>query len=481
MKNLTINQVHEGLIKKKFTCAKLTQEFLDRIEAERDLNAVITVTADLALEQAKFIDRKIAIGEEIGVLEGVPCLIKDNILLAGVPATAGSKILENYVAAYDATVIKKLKAAGAVFLGKTNMDEFAMGSTTETSFFGPTKNPRDKTKVPGGSSGGSAAAVAADLCVFALGSDTGGSIRQPASFCGVTGLKPTYGAVSRYGLMAMASSLDQIGPITKCAEDAEIVFNVISGQDERDSTTVKNIRYQISDVKCDLTKVRIGLPKECFGEGLDSEVHARVREAAEKLAKAGADIKEIGLPHTDYALAVYYILMPAEVSANLARYDGQRYGYSVRDRANNLFDIYAKSRGEGFGNEVRRRIMLGAYVLSHGYYDAYYKKAMQMRTLVKSDFDKAFLDVDFILTPTAPTVAWNIGEKILDPLSMYLSDIYTVSANVAGIPGISVPCGLARRATAEGEAHGLPVGLQILGRAFDEKNILELAKEFEKL
>ena len=468
MKNLTIKQVHEGLVKKKFTCVKLTQEFLDRIESERDLNAVITVTADLALTQAKFVDRKIATGEEIGVLEGVPCLIKDNILLAGVMATAGSKILENYTAAYDATVIKKLKEAGVVFLGKTNMDEFAMGSTTESSFFGPTKNPRDKTKVPGGSSGGSAAAVAADLCVFALGSDTGGSIRQPASFCGVTGLKPTYGAVSRYGLMAMASSLDQIGPITKCAEDAEIVFEAIAGQDEKDSTTTDFCGADHTDIK----KCRIGLPKECFGEGLDSEVSARVREAAEKLAKAGAEIKEISLPHTDYALSVYYILMPAEVSANLARYDGQRYGYSVRDRATNLFDIYAKSRGEGFGNEVRRRIMLGAYVLSHGYYDAYYKKAMQVRTLVKRDFEKAFLDVDFILTPTAPCVAWNIGEKILDPLSMYLSDIYTISANIAGIPGISVPCG---------EAYNLPVGLQILGKSFSENNILNLAKNFEKL
>lgn len=471
MKNLTINKVHDGLVKKKFTCVKLTQEYLDRIEAERDLNAVITVTADLALEQARFVDRKIAIGEEIGLLEGVPCLIKDNILLAGVNCTAGSKILENYVAAYDATAIKKLKEAGVVFLGKTNMDEFAMGSTTETSFFGPTKNPRDKTKVPGGSSGGSAAAVAADLCVFALGSDTGGSIRQPAGFCGVTGLKPTYGAVSRYGLMAMASSLDQIGPITKCAEDAEIVLDVIAGKDEKDSTTVgAELWPAVPELK--MKKVKIGLPKECFSEGLDSEVHARIREAAMKLAEAGAEIREISLPHTDYALSVYYILMPAEVSANLARYDGQRYGYSVRDRAVNLFDIYTKSRGEGFGNEVRRRIMLGAYVLSHGYYDAYYKKAMQVRTLVKRDFDKAFLDVDFILTPTAPGVAWNIGEKILDPLSMYLSDIYTISANIAGIPGISIPCG---------EAHNLPVGLQILGRPFDEKNILTLAKNFEKL
>jgi aspartyl-tRNA(Asn)/glutamyl-tRNA(Gln) amidotransferase subunit A len=469
-RNLTINQAHEGLVKKKFSCEKLTQYYLDKIKKEdKKINAVITVTADLALEQAKFVDRKIALGEEIGLLEGVPCLVKDNILLAGVPATAGSKILENYVAAYDATVIKKLKEAGAVFLGKTNMDEFAMGSTTETSFFGPSKNPRDFKRVPGGSSGGSAAAVAADFCVFALGSDTGGSIRQPASFCGVTGLKPTYGAVSRYGLMAMASSLDQIGSITKCAEDAEIVFEAICGRDERDSTTA-DCRMQIAE--CRLQNCRIGLPKECFGEGLDSEVRARIREAAEKLSKAGAKIKEISLPHTDYALAVYYVLMPAEVSANLARYDGERYGYSVRDRAANLFEIYAKSRGEGFGNEVRRRIMLGTYVLSHGYYDAYYKKAMQVRTFVKRDFEKAFLDVDFILTPTAPTTAWKLGEIIDDPIAMYLSDIYTVSANVAGIPGLSVPCG---------EAHGLPVGLQILGWPFQEKNILNLAKEFEKL
>jgi len=469
MKNLTVNQVHDGLINKEFSCEKLTQYYLDKIKKEdKKINAVITVTADLALEQAKFVDRKIAAGELIGVLEGVPCLIKDNILLAGVPATAGSKILENYMAAYDATVIKKLKKVGVVFLGKTNMDEFAMGSTTETSYFGPTHNPRDVKRVPGGSSGGSAAGVAADLCIFALGSDTGGSIRQPAGFCGVTGLKPTYGAVSRYGLMAMASSLDQIGPITKCAEDAEIVFDAIRGQDNKDSTTVPNSKFQIPNSK----KIRIGLPKECFGEGLDEEVHARIREAAMKLAAAGAEVKEISLPHTDYALAVYYILMPAEVSANLARYDGQRYGYSVRDRAKNLFEIYAKSRGEGFGNEVRRRIMLGAYVLSHGYYDAYYKKAMQVRSLVKRDFDRAFLNVDFILTPTAPTTAWKLGAIIDDPLTMYLSDIYTVSANVAGIPGLSLPCG---------EAHKMPVGLQILGRPFDEKNILALAKRFEKL
>jgi len=464
LNELTIEKAHEGLVAKKFTSAELTEACLAEIKKlNKKLNVFITVTEHEALEQARAVDKKIAAGKEIEILEGVPMALKDNILVKNIRATSGSKILENYVAAYDATVVEKLKAAGAVILGKTNLDEFAMGASTETSYFGPTKNPHDPTRVPGGSSGGSAAAVAANMCIYALGSDTGGSVRQPASFCGVTGLKPTYGAVSRYGLMAMASSLDQIGPITKIAEDAKIVFDVIRGKDEMDSTTVENKNKK---GKIDIKKLKIGIPKEYFVSGMDPAVEKQVREAVEKFKKMGAKIKEVSLPHAEYSLAVYYLIVPAEVSANMARYDGVRYGYKT-PKAKTLLETYLKTRAEGLGDEVKRRIMLGTYTLSAGYYDAYYLQAQKMRTLIREDFEKVFKEVDCLVLPTAPTTAFKIGEKINDPLAMYLSDVFTVSANVAGLPAISVPCG---------EVKKLPVGLQIMGKWFDEETILELGK-----
>ena len=377
-------------------------------------------------------------------------------------------MLKDYIAPYDATCIKKLKELGAVILGKTNLDEFAMGSSTENSAFFTTKNPRDLKRVPGGSSGGSAAAVAADFCCYSLGSDTGGSIRQPASFCGVVGLKPSYGAVSRYGLVAFASSLDQIGPITKTAEDAQIVFNAISGRDPKDSTSVelgiKNYELRIKDLK-------IGVPKEYFIKGIDPEVERIIKQAISQAEEQGAKIEEISLPHTKYALAAYYIIMPSEASANLARYDGIEYGLSESENKN-LLDVYLESRGEGFGNEVKRRIMLGTYTLSAGYYDAYYLKAQKVRTLIKQDFENAFKKVDAIFTPTAPFPAFKIGEKIADPLSMYLSDIFTVSVNLAGLPALSLPAGFTEA--------DLPVGLQIIGKPFEDNKILEISKIYDK-
>lgn len=464
LNELRIKEVHAGLVAKKFTSTELTSACLAQIKKlNKKLNAFITVTEREALEQAEAVDKKIVKGGKIGILEGVPVALKDNILVKGVRATSGSKILENYVASYDATVVEKLKVAGAIILGKTNMDEFAMGASTETSYFGPTKNPHDPTRVPGGSSGGSAAVVAANMCIYALGSDTGGSVRQPASFCGVVGMKPTYGAVSRYGLMAMASSLDQIGPITKSAEDAKIVFGIIRGKDKMDSTMVEN-KYKKG--KIDIKKLKIGVPKEYFVAGMGSAVEKVVREAIEKLKKAGAKIVDVSLPHAEYALAVYYLIMPAEVSANLARFDGVRYGYQTK-KTKTLLDVYLKTRAEGFGDEVKRRIMLGTYALSAGYYDAYYLQAQKMRTLIREDFEKVFKEVDCLITPTSPTTAFKIGEKIDDPLTMYLSDVFTVSANVVGVPAISVPCG---------EVKKMPVGLQIMGKWFDEETILELAK-----
>ncbi len=469
LNELTIKQAHDGLTEKKFSSADLTSACLAKIKKlNKKINAFITIDENGALAQAKAVDKKIAKGEEIGILEGVPVAIKDNILVKDIRCTAGSKILEKYIAPYDATVVKKLKKAGAVILGKTNMDEFAMGASTETSYFGPTKNPGDLTRVPGGSSGGSAAAVASNMCIYALGSDTGGSVRQPASFCGIVGLKPTYGSVSRYGLIAMASSLDQIGPITKNVDDAQSVFDAICGRDEMDSTTVDNSKLKIKNSKSQfkVQNLKIGIPKEYFASGLDREVEKCVRGAAERLEKMGVKIEEVSLPHTEYALAVYYLIMPAEVSANLARYDGIRYGYRTK-KAETLLETYLKTRAEGFGDEVKRRIMLGTYALSAGYYDAYYLQAQKMRTLIRRDFDEVLKGVDCLITPTAPTVAFKLEEKIDDPLTMYLSDIYTVSANVAGVPAISVPCGF---------AHQMPVGLQIMGRWFEEAKILEVAK-----
>ncbi len=467
--NLTIAQTHDKLTKKEFSALELATAFLEKIGKEdKKISAFLTLTRDLALSQAKEIDDRILEGREISVLAGVPMAVKDNILVENVRCTAGSKILENYIAPYDATVIKKLKSQGAVILGKTNLDEFAMGSSTENSGFFPTKNPHDLTRVPGGSSGGSAATVAANLSVFALGSDTGGSIRQPASFCGVAGLKPTYGAISRYGLIAFASSLDQIGPLTKTVEDCRIVFEAISGKDEMDSTSVEipkiqNTKYKIQDTK-------IGVPKEYFIKGMNVEVEKIIKKAVKKIENLGAKIEEISLPHAEYALPCYYIIAPSEASANLARFDGIKYGYSQK-AAKDLMEVYLQSREKGFGAEVRRRIMLGTYALSAGYYEAYYKRAQKVRTLIKEDFEKAFEKVDLILTPVSPSVAFKLGEKISDPLTMYLSDIFTIAVNLAGLPALSLPCG---------KVNNLPVGLQIIGNKFQEDEILKVGEIFEK-
>jgi len=466
MNNLTIAQAHKGLLEKKFSALELTKLFLNKIKKEdKKISSFITVTDSLALSQAKEVDKLISSGKKIPILAGVPLAVKDNILVKEIKTTCASKILEDYVAPYDATCIKKLKELGAVILGKTNLDEFAMGSSTEHSAFSTTKNPHDLTRVPGGSSGGSAAVVSANLSCYALGSDTGGSIRQPASFCGVVGLKPTYGAVSRYGLIAFASSLDQIGPITKTAEDAQIVFNAISGKDPKDSTSVES---KISNFKFQISNLKIGIPKEYFIKGMDPEVEKIVRQSIEKIEKMGAKIEEISLPHTEYALPVYYIIMPSEASANLARYDGIKYGLSKSDK--DLLSVYLKTRAHGFGDEVKRRIMLGTFALSAGYYDAYYLKAQKVRTLIKRDFDQAFKKVDAIFTPTCPTTAFKIGEKTKDPLSMYLSDIFTASVNLVGLPAVSVPNGFAGK---------LPVGLQIIGKPFEENKILEISKIYE--
>ena len=476
---LTITQAREGLKSKEFSATELTRAYLNQIKnRDKEIHAYLTVSKDSALAQAKKVDKKIAAREEIGVLEGVPCAIKDIILVEGVKCTAGSKILENYIAPYDATVIKKLKQAGAVLLGKTNMDEFAMGSSTENSAYGLTRNPHDLERVPGGSSGGSAAAVAAEEAMFALGSDTGGSIRQPASFCGVVGLKPTYGAVSRYGAMAMASSLDQIGPFAKNVEDCKIVFDVIKGKDSKDSTSLDSSKFKVQSSKSQfkIQNLRIGIPKEYFQKGIEEGVEKLVKTAIKKLADAGAKIEEISLPHSEYALACYYILMASEVSANLARYDGIKYGASATANSQlltaNLLDVYLKTRGRYFGAEPRRRIILGTYALSAGYYDAYYLRAQKVRTKILEDFKKAFAKVDLIMTPVAPTPAFKIGEKIDDPVKMYLSDIYTVPVNLAGLPALAMPCG---------NIGNLPVGLQMIGKHFSEDLIFQAAQLCEKL
>lgn len=469
LKNLTIKEIHDSLLKKEFSAFELCKIHLEKIEKEdKKFRAFLTISKDLAINQAKGIDEMISQGRETSILAGIPLAVKDNILVENIKCTAGSKILENYIAPYDATVIKKLKEIGAVILGKTNMDEFAMGSSTENSAFGSTRNPHDLTRVPGGSSGGSAAAVCANLCCYALGSDTGGSIRLPASFCGVVGLKPTYGAVSRYGLISMASSLDQIGTITKTVKDAKIVFDAISGKDPLDSTSVES---KIAGSKFQIPNLRIGIPKEYFIKGMDAEVERIIKEAIKKIEALGTKIEEISLPHTEYALATYYLVMPSEASANLARYDGIKYGY-FPEETDSLLDVYLKSREKGLGPEVRRRIMLGTYALSAGFYEAYYLRAQKVRTKILEDFNKAFEMVDLILTPTSAAPAFKIGEKITNPLTMYLSDIFTVSVNLAGLPALSLPCG---------KTHGLPVGLQIIGKAFEENKILEFGEVFEKL
>jgi len=469
---LRIRQVHQGLKKKEFSALELTRSYLSKIKAEdKKISAFLTLSEDLAISQAKKVDKMILAGKKIPLLAGVPCAIKDNILVENVRCTAGSKILENYFTPYSATVVEKLKSQGVVILGKTNLDEFAMGSSTENSAFGPTRNPLDLTRVPGGSSGGSAAAVAANLSVFALGSDTGGSIRQPASFCGIIGLKPTYGAVSRYGLIAFASSLDQIGPMTKTIEDCRIIFDIIKGKDEMDSTSVNSkLKTQNSKPQLKIQNLRIGVPREYFVRGMDEEVEKIIQSAIKKYEERGAKIEEISLPHSEYALACYYIIASSEASANLARYDAIRYGEikNKKSKIKNLFDYYLTARGGGFGDEVRRRIMLGTYTLSAGYYDAYYLRAQKVRTKIREDFERAFQKVDLIFTPTSPAPAFKLGEKTNDPLKMYLSDIFTVSVNLAGLPAISLPCGKTKE--------GLPVGLQIIGGEFEEEKIFEAAQ-----
>lgn len=473
---LTIADAHKKLSAKEISARELTQAHIKHsTEKDKEICAYVSKSFDEALAQADGVDEKIRFGNNLSPLAGIPAAIKDNILIKGYTATASSKILKEYVAPYDATVIRKLKEHDAVFLGKTNMDEFAMGSSTENSAFFPTKNPRDTSRVPGGSSGGSAAAVASDQAIYALGSDTGGSIRQPASFCGVVGLKPTYGAVSRYGVMAMASSLDQIGPLTKTVQDAELVFRAIAGHDAHDATSVAPSETRAKAPLRSLAGARIGVPKEYFAvEGIDGEVRSSVEQAIQKMERAGAKIVEISLPYTSHAISAYYIIMPAEVSSNLARYDGIKYGYSTYAAGGDgvLAEVYERSRSEGFGKEVKRRIMLGTYVLSAGYYDAYYKKAQQVRTKIKEDFAKAFETVDMIATPTSPTTAFRIGEKTEDPLAMYLADVFTVPVNLAGLPALSLPCG---------EAGGLPVGLQFIAPWFNEDTLFAAGKEFEQL
>jgi len=473
LNQLTILSVHQGLKKKEFSSQELTKDCLTKIKkSNKEINAFITVLEKQALKQAEEIDKKIKIQGVDNFLTGIPLGIKDNILIQDVVCTAGSKILENYQAIYDATVIKKLKKAGAIFLGKTNLDEFAMGSSTESSAFGPTKNPINLSYIPGGSSGGSAAAVAANMCLAALGSDTGGSVRQPAGFCGVVGLKPTYGRVSRYGLIAMASSLDQIGPLTKNIEDAEILFKTIKGKDDFDATSVEVKDEDLGKMKT--KKIKIGLPKEYFIQGLDSQIKEVINNLIKKWQKQDAEFIEVSLPHASLALACYYIIMPAEVSSNLARYDGIKYGFSTNGENKNLLDVYLDSRTTGFGEEVKRRIMLGAYTLSAGYYQDYYLQAQKVRTLIKKDFEKLFQekDIDCLLTPISPTLPWKLGEKINNPLSMYLADVYTVSANLAGLPALSLPIG---------KIDDWPVNGQLIGNYFQESKILHLGKMIEKL
>ena len=460
---MIITEFHDALKNKKTSAREIVISYLDKIKKENSgLNAYLEVFEENALNQAKETDERIASGETPGELWGVPIAIKDNILIRGKIASAASKILGNYVASYDAHVVEKLKKAGAIFLGRTNMDEFAMGSSTENSAYGPAKNPRDLSRVPGGSSGGSAAAVASGLAMAALGSDTGGSIRQPAAFCGVVGLKPTYGAVSRSGLIAMASSLDQIGPIAQTVGDSEILFNAIHGKDGMDSTSVStNTKsdFNQSLIEVGLQSIkRIGIPKEYFGDGLDFGIRKSIEEIIKKLEK-NYEIREVSLPHTKYALACYYIIMPAEVSSNIARYDGIRYG--VRTEWDSMIETYKKSRGGGIGLEVKRRILLGTYVLSAGYYDAYYSRAQRVRALVKQDFEKAFSEVDLILCPTTPTAPFKFGEKS-DPLSMYLSDIYTIPANLAGVPALT-----------------LSSGVQLIAPHFEEDRLFAIGKFIE--
>jgi len=473
LSSLTIDAARSAVQERKTTAFALAEAHYARIQQEDgQIGAFLTLSKDRALEQADRIDRMSAEGKPLPPLGGVPVGIKDVMSTRGVRTTAGSKILENYIPPYDCTAVARMEAAGAVVLGKMNCDEFAMGSSNENSAYRPVRNPRDLNRVPGGSSGGSAAAVAADMAVVTLGSDTGGSIRQPASFCGVVGLMPTYGRVSRYGLIAFASSLDHIGPLAKTVKDAAIVLRTIAGRDPMDSTSAD---VPVPDYVADLDKpargMKLGVAKEYFADGLDDEVRQAVESAIDKLRTLGCEIVSISLPHTPFAIPTYYLIATAEASANLARYDGVRYSHRARG-VRTLSEMYRRSRDEGFGVEVKRRIMLGTYALSAGYYDAYYLKAQKVRTLLTRDFDEAFRKVDAIVTPTSPTAAFRLGEKSNDPLAMYLADIYTVTADLAGIPGISIPCGETKEK--------LPIGLQILGRHFDEGTILRLAHTYEQ-
>ena len=470
--NQPAHVLHDMLVNKEITAVELVDSLFARMdEVEGKVKAYLTQTRETALAKAKAVDEKIARGEEISFLEGIPGAIKDNICTKGTKTTCASKMLENFVPPYDATVMEKLQAQNPTILGKTNMDEFAMGGSTENSAFYPTHNPWNIDCVPGGSSGGSAAAVGAGTAIWALGSDTGGSIRQPASFCGVVGMKTTYGRVSRYGLVAFASSLDQIGPVTRDVTDCAHLMNIISGYDKRDSTS---INAEVPDYTKSLVKdvkgLKIGLPKEYFVEGMDEDVEKAVRAAIKQFEDLGAEVVEVSMPHTKYAVSAYYLIAPAEASSNLARYDGVSYG--ARVEGTDIVDMYKKTRSEKFGEEVQRRIMLGTYALSAGYYDAYYLQALKVRTLVKQDFDKAFEKVDVLITPTAPTPAYKIGDMISDPMKMYLQDICTIPVNLAGVPGISLPCGFSNS--------GMPIGLQIIGKPLGEETLIRAAYTFEQ-
>lgn len=470
---LTAHQLKELLNKREISSVEITNSIYSRIEkVEGTIKSYNYLNKDTAIKMAKAADEQFQKNERIGILTGIPIAIKDNICIRNVPATCSSKILKNFVPPYNATVTRKLLEDSAVFIGKTNMDEFAMGSSTENSAFARTANPWDTERVPGGSSGGSAASVAAGEAILALGSDTGGSIRQPASFCGVVGIKPTYGRVSRYGLIAFASSLDQIGPLTRDVEDSALLMNVISGYDPKDSTSAN---LPVPDYTTFLNKsvkgIKIGIPKEYFIEGIDKEVEEAVRKAIDILIHLGAECEEVSLPHTEYATATYYLVATAEASSNLARYDGAHYGYRTKE-SDNIIEMFSKTREEGFGAEVKRRIMLGTYALSAGYYDAYYLKALKVRTLIKQDFDNVFQKYDAVVAPTSPTASFKMGEKTADPLQMYLSDIFTISVNLAGIPAISLPCGFTK--------NNLPIGMQIMTKPFDEGTMFTIAAAYEQ-
>lgn len=475
MKNLyklTASEIREKILNKEVKVEELVKETFERIEkVEGKVGSFVHLRKEKALEEARILDEKIARGEKVGALAGVPVAIKDNMVSKGDITTACSKILGNYEGIYDATAVKKLKEADAIIIGITNMDEFAMGSTTKTSFHYLTKNPWDATRVPGGSSGGAAASIAAQEVYISLGSDTGGSIRQPASFCGVVGMKPTYGRVSRYGLIAFASSLDQIGPMAKSVEDIALTMNVIAGADDYDATVVNcEVPDYTEFLNQDIRGMKIGVPKEYFIDGINPEVRQIMEDAIEKFITLGAEIVEISLPHTKYAVPTYYVIAPAEASSNLARFDGVRYGYRSKN-IQNINDLYVNSRSEGFGDEVKRRIMIGTYVLSAGFYDAYFKKAQKVRAKIKEDFDRAFENVDVIFTPVSPSTAFRLDDK-KTPIELYLEDIFTISANLAGIPGISIPAG---------KAQGLPVGIQLLGKPFGEGDLIKAGSAFEKV